>query len=225
MVRPARTNSVAVALSVFGGILVALWLIPLTPISGWLSGLHWIDASHALFILAPLVVMAVLGRAPEEYGLRPTRLRNEIAVGGCIALAVILAPLLAESIFGRIQLRRDDLGFIASVIVYKFFFVGFGEELLFRGLIEVELNRSFEKRFRFGSLRFGWGLMLTAALFGFAHVLNPFNPAIGSFALDFGDLLPTAVIGLMLGFFREYYGSILAASLNSRRLGSRDSAV
>ena len=157
--------------------------------------------------------MAVLGRTPEEYGLRPRQWRNEIAVGGCIALAVILAPLLAEGVFGRIQLRRDDLGFIASVIMYKFFFVGFGEELLFRGLIQGELNRAFEKLFGFGSVRFGWGLVLTAAVFGFAHVLNPFNPVIGSFALDFGDLLPTAVIGLMLGFFREYYGSIVAASL------------
>ena len=95
---------------------------------------------------------------------------------------------------------------ILSKILYYIFIVGLGEELLFRGYLQSSFNRYFGKSFIIGKVKFGWGLFLSALLFGMMHALVVVPP-LWPWALF------TFILGLILGFIREKDGSILSAVL------------
>lgn len=95
---------------------------------------------------------------------------------------------------------------VISKILYYIFIVGLGEELLFRGYLQSSFNRFFGKPFKIGNVTFGWGLFLSALLFGMMHALVVVPP-LWPWALF------TLVIGLTLGYIREKDGSILSAVL------------
>ena len=90
---------------------------------------------------------------------------------------------------------------------------GFGEEILFRAYFQSRINQEYGRPYRIWGFRFGLGLIITSLLFGFGHVLNPFNPLAGHFSLAWSAFLPTAAVGLFLGLIREKTGSILAPSI------------
>jgi len=97
-----------------------------------------------------------------------------------------------------------------------YIFVGFAEELLFRGYVQSRLNEVFTKKYR----RFLWvdtewtqGTLITAVfLFGIPHVFNEVNPFIGRYVIS-----PTSVImtfsaifmSMVWGVIREKSGFIL----------------
>ena len=93
-----------------------------------------------------------------------------------------------------------------SKILYSIFIVGLGEELLFRGYIQSSFNRYFGQSFSIGDVKFGWGLFLSALLFGLMRALVVLPP-LWPWALF------TLVLGLNLGYIREKDGSILSAAL------------
>lgn len=95
---------------------------------------------------------------------------------------------------------------VISKVFYYIFIVGLGEELLFRGFLQSSFNRYFGKPFAIGNVKFGWGLFLSALLFGLMHALVV-APPLWPWALF------TTVIGLTLGYIREKDGSILSAVL------------
>ena len=95
---------------------------------------------------------------------------------------------------------------VLSKILYYIFIVGLGEELLFRGYLQSSFNRYFGKSFNIGKVKFGWGLFLSALLFGMMHALVVVPP-LWPWALF------TLILGLILGFIREKDGSILSAVL------------
>jgi len=95
---------------------------------------------------------------------------------------------------------------LLSKILYYLFIVGLGEELLFRGYLQSSFNRYFGKSFHIGNVNFGWGLILSAFLFGMMHALVTAPPT-------WPWALFTFALGLSLGFIREKDGSILAAVL------------
>lgn len=89
-------------------------------------------------------------------------------------------------------------------IFYYAFIVGFGEELFFRGYLQSAMNKYFGKPFMLSKVKFGWGLIFAAAIFGLSHALVTVPPA-------WPWALWTFIFGLTLGFIREKDGSILAA--------------
>lgn len=95
---------------------------------------------------------------------------------------------------------------IISKILYFIFIVGLGEELLFRGYLQSSFNRYFGRSFNIGNVKFGWGLILSALLFGLMHALVTVPPT-------WPWALFTFSLGLTLGFIREKDGSILGAVL------------
>lgn len=95
---------------------------------------------------------------------------------------------------------------VISKILYYIFIVGLGEELLFRGYLQSSFNRYFGKSFNIAGVKFGYGLFLSALLFGAMHALVVVPP-LWPWALF------TFIIGLTLGFIREKDGSILSAVL------------
>jgi len=208
-----QARALALVAGTFTGILLMLWVLPLTPVGAWQRGLHWNYGSHTTYFAIPLIIMALARRKPAEYGLTLSNWRRELLAGGICFAVLVIAPLASEGLFGHVELKHRTIGFVCSTIVFQVIFSGFGEELLFRGFFQGELNRAFGRPFRWGTVRFGWGLILTAALFGFGHLLNPFNPFTGQFGLDITALFMTGVAGMVLGFVREMFGSIIAASL------------
>jgi membrane protease YdiL (CAAX protease family) len=126
---------------------------------------------------------------------------------------MFVLPLIIETVWGELKLVKNSLRYVISTVVFQILFSGFGEELLFRGFFQGELNRVFAKKFAFGRTRFGWGMVIAAVLFGLGHLLNPFNPLEGRFGLDVGAFLGTTIVGFGFGLAREHFGGLIAVSL------------
>jgi membrane protease YdiL (CAAX protease family) len=97
--------------------------------------------------------------------------------------------------------------------VFYLLFLGSGEEFLFRGYIQSRLNAAFGRPFRFWGVPWGWGLVITALMFGLMHVLNPFNPFLGKFDLYIWWGVWTIFGGLSKGYIREKTGSVLPPAI------------
>jgi membrane protease YdiL (CAAX protease family) len=102
---------------------------------------------------------------------------------------------------------------IASTAIFQLFFVGFGEEILFRGYMQTRLNEDFGKPWRFMDESFGPGLLISSALFGILHLFNTFNPFTGSYDLAVWWAINSSFAGLLFGFVREKTGTVLSPSL------------
>ena len=102
-----------------------------------------------------------------------------------------------------LSLFSFDENLIFFKVLYFFFIVGVGEEILFRGYLQSSFNLYFGKKFKFGDVTFGWGLILSAILFGLIHSIAPDPPV-------WPWMLFTFAIGLILGYVREKSGSLLA---------------
>ena len=175
--------------------------------------LYWNYASHVLMIAVAIGAGLALKRSWAEYGLTGHRWKRGVLIGLCSGATLALLPLLLEVAFGQLALQSRIAGYWLSTVVFQVLFVGFGEELLFRGFLQAEWNRVFVRRFHIGRVRFGFGLLATALLFGIAHWLNSYNPLRDRFGLDWSALIFTTGAGLILGFSRELTGSLFAAVL------------
>jgi membrane protease YdiL (CAAX protease family) len=127
-----------------------------------------------------------------------------------IGLAVLaLLPLFSlTTIAGSI-----NYGLIASTVIFQFFFAGFGEEIMFRGYMQSILNEGFGYPWKFAGVKFGPGLLITSVLFGVLHLLNPFNPLQGQYALAIWSGISSTFGGFLFGFIKEKTGDVLAPSI------------
>jgi membrane protease YdiL (CAAX protease family) len=121
---------------------------------------------------------------------------------------IISIPVIFAIVLGMV-----GFGIVSSTIVFQFYFAGFGEEILFRGYFQSRLNQDFGRPWRIKGVSFGPGLLITSALFGVLHILNPFNPLMGKFEVDLLWGITSFFGGLLFGFLREKTGTVLSASL------------
>jgi membrane protease YdiL (CAAX protease family) len=178
--------------------IVLICLLPVMIASSVFAFVDWEKWSGAL-ILAP-VYLALLFVLAGFLRKQPS-LGNGVTLGVFLLLAA--TPLSAGTITGK-----NILGFL-----YHFIFVGFGEEILFRGYFQSRLNIAFGRPFRFFGVKWGWGIIIVSLIFGFAHVLNPFNPFLGQFGLVWPYGFWTFFTGLLFGYLREKTGSVVAPAL------------
>ena len=97
--------------------------------------------------------------------------------------------------------------------VFYLLFLGPGEEWLFRGYIQSRLNEAFGRPWCFWGVNFGWGLVISALVFGFMHALNGVNPFTGA-----NNWMPwwglwTIVGGIWKGYLREKAGSVVPGAI------------
>jgi len=135
-------------------------------------------------------------------------LRKKPTLGNLGAISVIL--FLIPSILPS---SGATIGKAASAFVFYLVFLGPGEEILYRGYIQSRLNEAFSRPYRFFGVNWGWGIIITSLIFGFMHVLNPFNPFLGKFGLIWWWGFWTFFSGLVFGFIREKTGSIIAPAI------------
>jgi len=179
---------------------VATGFIHVLVLSVVLALLNWERWGDALFVSAIGVVLLFV----VAWMLRnkPTAGNPGTANAFFLLMPVIFMPLLMTKI-----------GKVVSDFVYFYVFICPGEEILFRGYIQSRLNEAFGRSYRFFGVNWGWGLVFTSLLFGFWHVLAPFNPILGKFDLMWPHGFWTFFLGLILGFIREKSGSVVAPAI------------
>jgi membrane protease YdiL (CAAX protease family) len=123
-------------------------------------------------------------------------------------LLVIFVLLLLPLILGFVLNRFSIL--LVSTVIWQFIFSGFGEEIFFRGYIQSRLNLAFGRPYEWKSIRFGPGLVITAAIFAITHMLNTANIWFGDFNLAWWWGTFTFVGGLLFGLLREKTQSVVA---------------
>ena len=132
---------------------------------------------------------------------KPTRNETGMIVGG-------IALLTFYNLSGTTTATSAILSF-----VYYLFFVGPGEEILFRGYIQSRLNEVWGRPFRFFGVHWGWGLVIASIIFGCMHIINIGSLIIGNWQLQWWWGFWTFFAGLVNGFIREKTGSIVAPSI------------
>lgn len=192
-------------------------------------GVQFRELKYQLDIAAPCFIPVVLADVPMGMGLDHT------TWSGAIVLAVInMAVLLLLALILRKKIPAPALGTAAvwallwpsvsggaqatagkAIVLFLTYalFVGFGEEMLFRGYMQSRLNETFGKPYRFFEVPFGWGAAITALSFGFMHIgiMHWILGTSTEVALAWGFW--TIFAGLVLGFVREKSGGILAPAL------------
>jgi membrane protease YdiL (CAAX protease family) len=124
---------------------------------------------------------------------------------------LIIIPAIFLSLIGGMMMTGPIL---ILLFVEFFIFVGFGEELVFRGYMQSRLNEAFGRPYRFFGISWGAGLIIASLLFGFMHALTAhFNPFLGWYSLDWQRGFVISFGGLIFGFIREKTGNIVAPSI------------
>jgi membrane protease YdiL (CAAX protease family) len=139
----------------------------------------------------------------------------EVLVAFLVTFILIWLTALVLPALGLLPLVQGSAILPERLVSFLFYlmFLGPGEEFLFRGYIQSRLNVAFGRPFRFWGVSWGWGLVISSLLFGFMHILNPFNPFLGKFDLYIWWGVWTVFGGLIFGYVREKAGSILPPAL------------
>jgi membrane protease YdiL (CAAX protease family) len=166
----------------------------------------------------PMAVVSVLyGQVDaKSWGGAP------ILIAGNVALLLYLAWLLRKKpalgagliLVPQLPALTGSLGGKALALFLNYaVFVGFGEEILFRGYIESRLNEVFHRPFRFYGVSFGWSVMVTNLLFGLMHI-GVVRWILGiNYEVTLAWGVWTIFSGLVLSYIREKTGSIFAPAL------------
>ncbi len=209
-----RAVSLGMLLLVMAAVLASLKWFDTTSWARWQAEqLRWNYASHVLMIAVAAVALFSLKRSRADYGLTSQHPARELKLGLLCAIPLAILPLALEASLGKLTLESRVAEFWPSTLVFQVLFVGFGEELFFRGFLQSEGNHILGRPLQIGAVRFGASLFLTALLFGIGHWLGPYNPLLNRVAVNWSALLFTTLSGLVLGFARELTGSLLTAAL------------
>lgn len=169
------------------GQMIATGFFPVFLLSLLLTQVDWQRWPGAVLIslaaLGMLAGFAWLARGKPEWN------GNGLA-GGLLLLAGL--PFAARA------------GDVLLSILYFYLFVALGEELLFRGYVQTRLNAVFGYSFVWLDIRWGWGLVMSALLFGLWHLGWPMG------APAWPQVLWTAFAGLLFGAVREKSASVIA---------------
>lgn len=222
-----------------GAVIVPLWLIVAAP-AVWRAGTNGVIAILAVALLF-LVNLIGLSLPPVGFfaELEWNWQGKTLDLIWCLLLIGLLSPQLRREIGWTWETRPATLP-VAFVNIGILTFVGFValgnnavggatqgltlerilfdasypnlvEEIVFRGFMLALLDRAFGTPWTFAGARIGWGIVLTAWLFGLVHGI--WLDAEGMLVFDHVYLVMTFVAGLMLGWIRALTGSLWPAYL------------
>jgi membrane protease YdiL (CAAX protease family) len=148
-----------------------------------------------LWFWVPFGILALTRRPYDRYGLtlrNPGSARFHLITAAVVFGGyALLHYAVARAVLG-LRFRPTLPPDLAETIVTQLVVVGLSEEFFFRGYLQTQLNRCFDRPYEFLGARFGAGLILAAVLFGVCHVVT-------------GDLTRLRVVffGLFAGWLRE----------------------
>ncbi|MDQ8757307.1 CPBP family intramembrane glutamic endopeptidase [Sphingosinicella sp. LHD-64] len=169
-------------------------LLPdLLPASDW----NW---QGKLLALAATLAIAAL----PVFGWRASGLTLAQAPGSLVrCVPVALAYCLFFAGIGYAFPVEDASG---ETIAFQLTMPGLEEEPFYRGILLLALDRAFAGRVRFLGVDWGWGAVLSCALFGMAHA---FGFSDGQFSFDWLTMALTAIPSFLAVWLRLRTGSLL----------------
>lgn len=183
--------------------LVALNDVMLTRAYGLLPDLlpqaHWNWQGKAMALAATLAVASLPAFGWRNCGLTLAQARGSLR--SCVPVALLYCAffLVIALVFPGDKSSAEDIGFQLSM-------PGLEEEPFYRGLLLLALDRAFVGRFRFLGVDWGWGAVLSCALFGMAHA---FGFSRGHFTFDVLTMSLTALPSFIAVWLRLRTGSVL----------------
>lgn len=157
-----------------------------------------------LFVL--LLLMTRITVKEDTLKIRALYIVPAVAIGSIISIVSMTGLYVADGAPGLVLKIIDAL-------VFGFVIQAIPQNILFRGYIQSRLNEAFGRPYVLFGINWGAGLIIAALLFGFMHVLNPFNPFRGYFNLDPLMGIWTFFFGLVYGVMREKTGNITAPTI------------
>jgi len=206
---------------------------------GVLGAVLEVSVFEALFFLSAWFFEAVMGEGYGWYskavmivlgvfclflhGLRgrynplPRDLKFSLKWSGYVAVLFLSCSVTAVAFSAFLGFFRSvDAKALPLDLVWFLVFVGFAEELFFRGYVQERLNEVSTGKFgTFLGVRFEWhrGTLIAGVFFfGLAHLLGAVNPLTGRFALDtvlLGVTASACFMGVALGVIKEKTGGVL----------------
>jgi len=171
-------------------------------------------ASHLSYFVAyiligvPILVLWLRKRPLDffSFGLRDfLRSLKVFAVASIIIFPpfFLLAHLWQEFVWGVSFKQIAGYPDFLSLLVVQVLVVALPEEFYFRGYFQSTMDRIFVKRWRIFGVRLGWGWLLTAIIFAFAHTVITYK------WWHFSIFFPA----LVFGYLRERTGDVIAPTL------------
>ena len=164
-----------------------------------IAGSDWNWQGKLMALAASLAIAALPAFGWRNAGLTfiqaPGSLRSSIPV----ALLYCGFFLVLAAAFPNGETDGEHLAFQLSM-------PGLEEELFYRGILLLALDRAFAGRVRFLGIDWGWGAILSSLLFGMTHA---FGYSDGRFSLDVMILALTALPSLIAVWLRARTGSLV----------------
>ncbi|MCI4589630.1 CPBP family intramembrane metalloprotease [Sphingobium sp. BYY-5] len=157
-----------------------------------IPGAHWNWQGKILAIALTLLIAAL-----PAFGWRRIGLTLKQARGSMIATLPVV--LIYCSFFTLLALYFPDDPSGVEEVAFQLTMPGLEEEPFYRGILLFALDRAFTRRVRFLGVDWGWGALLSCALFGLAH---GFGYADGHFSIDPIVMALTALPSLLAVWLR-----------------------
>ncbi len=197
-------QSISLALNSYPYYIISTVGLMIAMIMGW----SYLESNGALvttafFVVSLILIVRMINKKYSNF--EEIQIPKKKYWTNLIVISILLTfPILLGLVSGKLSIQ------IISTVIWQFIFSGFGEEIFFRGYIQSRLNQSFGRPFEWKGIRFGWGLIISAAAFGVTHMLNTANIWLGDFNLAWWWGTFTFVGGLLFGLLREKTQSIIA---------------
>jgi uncharacterized protein len=159
----------------------------------------WNWQGKVLALLATLAIAAL-----PAFGWRASGLRLDLAKGSLKSSIPII--LVYCAIFAVLALAFESEPSSSEEIAFQLTMPGLEEELFYRGILLLTLDRAFNGRVQFLGVTWGWGAVLSCGLFGLVHA---FSFSDGQFAFDPIAMALTAVPSFIAVWLRLRTGSLL----------------
>lgn len=159
--------------------------------------LNWEGKLLALAASLGIASMAAFGW--RESGLTVRQAPGSLKAAVPVALAYCGFFVALALVFPNDALDHENLAFQLTL-------PGLEEELFYRGILLLALDRAFTVRARFLGVDWGWGALLSSLLFGLSHA---FGYGAGGFSLDPMIMALTTLPSLIAVWVRLRTGSLL----------------
>ena len=165
-----------------------LWLIPKVP--GLDETWNWSGKIIAFVVTLAIAALPLFGWRKSGITLRQDGLRGALVATGVLIL-----------LYGALAWVMGGGGGDKETLAYQLTMPGLEEEIFYRGLFLLALDRAFTARARVGGAALGWSLLLCSLVFGLIHGLGVRD---GAWSFD------------MMAFALPFIGSIPAVWLRAR---------
>jgi membrane protease YdiL (CAAX protease family) len=192
----------------FGWLLVAAMLVVLNDalltnayhhLPRFLPRTEWNWQGKLLALAATLIVALLPAIGWKKAGLTLRQDRKGLR-------SAIIVALLVCAVFIYFALKMPNAPLDRETLAFQISMPGLEEEPFYRGILLLALNEAFRGRVRLLGVQWGWGAILSSALFGLAHAFDYHH---GAFSFDPLTMALTAGPALIAVWLRERTGSLV----------------